>query len=188
MHKISLLAILLTMSFMVTEALSVENDLLSESRQIVKQFGGELKGEMLSSLKEGGPINAISVCSQRAPAIAETISQGKDWKVARKSLKFRNPDNAPDTWEQKILESFEERRAKGEDVGRMEHHEVLNVEGKQVFHYMKAIPVGEPCLTCHGKQIQQDLKTSLKDLYPEDQSTGFSLGEILGAFSVTISM
>ena len=188
MHKVSLLAILLIIAFMVTDVLSVENDLLSESRKVVKQFGGELKGELLSSLKEGGPLNAVSVCSQRAPAIAENISQGKSWKIARTSLKFRNPEHAPDIWEQRTLESFEERRAKGEDVGKMEHYEVLAVEGKQVFRYMKAIPAGEPCLTCHGKQIPGDLKTKLKELYPEDQSIGFSPGEIIGAFSISRSM
>ena len=186
MHKISLLVILLIMSGMVTDVLSAENDLLSESRNAVRQFGGELRAELLSALKEGGPLQALAVCSQTAPAIAENISQGKSWKIARTSLKFRNPEHAPDIWEQRILASFEERRAKGEDVGQMEHYEVLTVEGKQVFRYMKAIPVGEPCLTCHGKQIPQDLKTRLKELYPEDQSIGFSPGEIIGAFSITL--
>ena len=74
MHKISLLAVLLTMTFMSTEVFSVENDLVSESRKIIKQFGGELKGELLSTLEEGGPLNAISVCSRKAPEIAEKMS------------------------------------------------------------------------------------------------------------------
>lgn len=188
MHKISLLAVLLTMTFMSTEVFSVENDLLSESRKIIKQFGGELKGELLSTLEEGGPLNAISVCSRKAPEIAEKMSQGKSWEIARTSLKYRNPDNAPDNWEQTVLESFEERNAKGEAVGKMEHYEVLNVDGKKVFRYMKAIPVDEPCLTCHGKQIPHDLNAKLEELYPEDQSVGFSLGEIIGAFSIRMSM
>lgn len=188
MHRISLLAIVLTMAVMVTEAFSVENNLLTESRQVTKQFGGELKAELLSSLEEGGPLNAISVCSQKAPGIAEQLSQGRNLIIARTSLKFRNPENAPDMWEQRILLSFEERRVNGEAVGDMEHYEDLTVDGKQVFRYMKAIPVGEPCLTCHGTQIPRDLQTRLNELYPEDQSVGFSLGEILGAFSITLPM
>ncbi len=188
MHKISLLAIVLTMAFMVTEAFSVENNPLTESRQVIKQFGGELKAELLSSLKQGGPLNAVSVCSQKAPGIAENLSRGRDLIIARTSLKYRNPENAPDNWEQGILQSFEERRGNGEAVGEMEHYEALTVDGKQVFRYMKAIPVGEPCLTCHGKQIPSDLKTKLNEMYPADQSVGFSLGEILGAFSITMPM
>lgn len=188
MPKISLLAILLTMTFLSTEVFSVENDLLSESRKIIKQFGGELKRELLSSLETGGPLNAVSVCTQKAPEIAEKMSQEKSWEIARTSLKYRNPDNAPDIWEKRALESFEERNAKGEAVGKMEHYEVLNVDGEKVFRYMKPIPVGEPCLTCHGKQIPHDLSAKLDELYPKDQSVGFSLGEIIGAFSIRMSM
>ena len=188
MHKISLLAIVLTMAFMVTEAFSVDNKPLTECRQVVKQFGGELKAELLSSLKEGGPLNAVSVCSQKAPRIAENLSQERNLIIARTSLKFRNPENAPDIWEQRVLQSFEERRVNKEAVGDMEHYEELTVDGKQVFRYMKAIPVGEPCLTCHGTQMPRDLQTRLNELYPEDQSVGFSLGEILGAFSITLPM
>ena len=188
MPKISLLAILLTMTFMSTEVFSVENDLLSESRKIIKQFGGELKRELLSSLDTGGPLNAVSVCTQKAPEIAEKMSQGKSWEIARTSLKYRNPDNAPDIWEQRALESFEERNVKGEAVGTMEYYEVLNIDGEKVFRYMKPIPVGEPCLTCHGQQIPHDLNAKLEELYPKDQSVGFSLGEIIGAFSIRMSM
>lgn len=188
MHRISLLAVLLTMIFMSTEVFSVDKDLLAESRKIIKQFGGELKGELLSSLEKGGPLNAVSVCSRKATEIAEKMSHEKSLEIARTSLKYRNPDNAPDNWEQRALESFEERNAKGEAFGEMEHYEVLNVDGQKVFRYMKAIPVGEPCLTCHGKQIPHDLNVKLEELYPEDQSVGFSLGEIIGAFSIRIFM
>jgi hypothetical protein len=173
---------------MSTEVFSVDNALLSESRKIIKQFGGELKGELLSSLEEGGPLNAISVCSRKAPEIAERMAQEKGWEIARTSLKYRNPDNAPDNWEQRALESFEERNAKGEAVETMEYYEVLDVDGKKVFRYMKAIPVGEPCLTCHGKKIPHDLNAKLKELYPEDQSVGFSVGKIIGAFSIRMSI
>lgn len=180
--------VLLTMSFGVTIVFSGENDHLSESRKIVKQFAGKLKGELISSLEQNGPINTLSVCSQKAPAIAKNISQGKPWAIARTSLKSRNKDHAPDTWEQKTLDLFEKRRSEGKDVQTMEHYEYLTTGEKKVFRYMKAIPVGQPCLTCHGKQIPHDLKSKLLELYPEDQSTGFSLGEIIGAFSVSMPM
>jgi len=188
MPKLSWLALLLLMSFMGTGVSGVENDFLSECRTVVKQFGGELKKELLVSLNKGGPLTAISVCSQKAPAIAEELSHKRGWKIARTSLKFRNPRNAPDIWEQTILESFTERSASGEVPGEMEHYEVLTVEGVQVFRYMKAITVVEPCLTCHGQQIADDLKSKLQELYPADQAIDFSVGEIIGAFSISMPM
>lgn len=159
-----------------------------ESREAVREFAGELKGELLAALEEGGPVNAVTVCSRKAPAIAERMSSDTGWEVGRTSLKVRNPGNAPDAWEKKTLEAFEARRAKGEKLGSMEHAEVVGEGGKRAFRYMKVIPVGEPCLTCHGKEIAPDLTARLAELYPEDRATGFSLGEIRGAFSITQPM
>jgi len=148
MHKVSWLASLFMMSLMVTGVFADEYDFLSESRKVVKQFGGELKQELLAALNEGGPVTAISVCSQKAPVIAEELAAGKSWTIARTSLSVRNPRHAPDMWQQKTLESFAERKASGEDPGKMEYYEVVTVEGKDVFRYMKAIPAGPDRWDC----------------------------------------
>lgn len=164
---------------------SAEPDRLAEYRLLVRQFGGELKGQLLSALKEGGPVSAISVCSQKAPLIAGRIAQENDLEIGRTSLRPRNLSNVPDPWEKLTLEMFEEQRNQGADVTTLEAFEVFTEGEKQVFRYMKAIPVGEPCLTCHGKAISAELKEKLLVLYPQDQALGFSPGEILGAFSLT---
>ena len=184
MRTVSLCVALLLLGAVAVPASSVE-DRVAGSRKAVKEFAGELKGELLAALKGGGPVNAVTVCSQKAPAIADRISQNKGWKVGRTSLKVRNPRNAPDGWERKTLEAFEERRKQGEDIGKLEHSEVVTEGEQSSFRYMKAIPAGELCLTCHGKEIAPDLAAKLKEQYPEDQATGFSLGEIRGAFTIT---
>jgi cytochrome c556 len=180
-------AVLLLLAVGVVSASSVENR-ITTSRKAVKEFAGELKGELQAAMKGGGPVNAVTVCSEKAPAIANRISEDRGWEVGRTSLKTRNPNNVPDTWERKTLEAFEERRRQGEDVGKMEHSEVVTADGKSVFRYMKAIPAGELCLTCHGKEIVHDLAAKISELYPEDRATGFSLGEIRGAFSISQPM
>lgn len=184
MQRIALFTVLIALCCGAAAASSAE-ERLAASRKAVKEFAGELKGELLAALEEGGPVNAVSVCSRKAPAIAERISKDKGWEVRRTSLRFRNPGNAPDAWEKNTLEAFEQRRARGEELGTMEHSEVLTEGGTRVFRYMKAIPTGELCLTCHGTEIAPDLAARLADLYPEDRATGFSLGEIRGAFSIT---
>lgn len=187
MRIVSLLASLLVFLATAASASSLE-ERAAKSRTAVKEFAGELKGELLAALKAGGPVNAVSVCSEKAPAIAGGISADKGWDVGRTSLRIRNPENAPDSWERKTLEAFEERRKSGEDLAKMEHSEVVTAEGRSVFRYMKAIPVGELCLTCHGKDLVPDLVAKLKELYPEDRATGFSLGDIRGAFTITQPM
>ena len=178
-----LAAVLILLSGSV--AVSSADDRVTASREALRDFAGELKGELIAAMKEGGPVNAVSVCSEKAPGIAARVSREKGWEVGRTSLRVRNPRNAPDDWEAKVLESFEERRRQGEDPGTMEHSEVVKEDGKSLFRYMKAIPAGELCLTCHGKDIDPGLSARISELYPEDRATGFSLGEIRGAFTIT---
>lgn len=154
------------------------------SRPVVKEFGGSLKEALGKAMQEGGPLNAIEACNKVAPHIAHEQSAKHGWDVGRTSLKTRNDANAPDEWEQKVLASFEERKAKGEDVEKMEHAEVVTENGKQVFRYMKAIPTAEVCLKCHGAEVDPKVKAKLEGLYPNDKAYGFKMGDIRGAFTI----
>jgi hypothetical protein len=78
-------------------------DLDAEARGLVKSFFKALKGELVGALESGGPVEAIAVCNERAPALAEETAADSGWRVARTSLKLRNPDNAPDAWESAVL-------------------------------------------------------------------------------------
>ena len=157
---------------------------ISASRETVKEFMQTLKQELQTGMQDGGPVNAISVCNLTAPAIANTYSIRNGWDVGRTSLKVRNPDNAPDTWERSTLESFEERKRAGEDPMKMEHYEVVRKDGISELRYMKAIPTGQLCLACHGEQVDSTVKTRLKKLYPQDQALGYRKGDIRGAFTI----
>lgn len=162
--------------------------LVSEARNTVKQFGGELKGELKTAMQAGGPTNAIQVCNQVAPAIAANLSTQYKGNVRRTSLKFRNPGNKPDSWEQQVLQTFEKRKTNGEPAAQLEFYEVVETDGKRTFRYMKAIPTGEVCLGCHGTDIKPPVATKLDKLYPDDKARGFVKGDIRGAFSLMKSM
>ena len=159
-----------------------------EGRKIVKSFFEELKGELSTAMKAGGPVNAIQVCQMKAPAISIGISEKTGWRVARTSLKLRNPANTPDFWERQVLKSFEARKAGGEDVKKMEQAEILIVDGQRTFRYMKAIPTAELCLNCHGGKLKPEVEAELKELYPYDKARGFKLGDIRGAFTLSKPM
>jgi len=158
---------------------------IATSRATVKEFMQTLKGELQAGMKEGGPVNAISVCNLSAPAIANTYSVRNGWDVGRTSLKLRNPDNAPDAWERKVLESFDGRKRAGEDPMKMEHHEIVRNNGISEFRYMKAIPTAPLCLACHGEQLDSITRTRIEKLYPRDQALGYKQGDIRGAFTIT---
>jgi hypothetical protein len=162
---------------------------VAESKATIRQFFEELKGNLVAAIKEGGPVNAIQVCSEKAPGIARSISEERGWQVGRTSLKLRNPANAPDEWELKVLESFESRKAAGEDPQQIAFHEVVEQDGKRVFRFMKAIPTAEkPCLVCHGGEVPPPVEAKLKELYPTDKARGYVAGDIRGAFTISQPM
>ena len=162
-----------------------EQQMVNESRKAIKNFGSQLKGELQQGMEKGGPTGAIQICHNVAAEIAVRISKQYGWQIGRTSLKVRNPNNAPDQWELQVLEEFEQRRADGDDIKKMEHYEIIKSDGKEVFRYMKAIPTGGLCLSCHGKNVSAEVITKLDALYPEDQARGFKTGDIRGAFTIT---
>lgn len=157
---------------------------VAKSRELVQAFVKNLKAELQQAMKAGGPTNAIGVCQQVAPKIAAEQSEEGDWDIGRTALRLRNPANAPDPWERATLEQFEARNAAGEDVKTMERHETISENGAVTFRYMKAIPTAELCTNCHGADLAPEVKVKLAELYPDDQATGFAVGDIRGAFTL----
>ena len=162
-----------------------EDALAAQARTHIKGFAGKLKHALVSSIKADGPVSAIGVCNVAAPEIASEQSKATGWKIGRTSTKLRNSHNAPDAWEAKVLAIFAEKKAAGENLKSMQFYETVEVEGKKTFRYMKAIPAGKPCLTCHGEKLKPALSTKLKELYPQDAATGFKLGDLRGAFTLS---
>jgi hypothetical protein len=157
-----------------------------EAKGLIKQFAGQLKGELVAAMKAGGPVNAISVCKDKAPAIAASLSEQSGWHVARTSLKTRNPANAPDDYERAVMEQFEADKASGKDPMTLAKGEVTEVDGAKTFRFMKAIPTGEVCLACHGgDSVKPEVEAKLAELYPEDTARGFSAGDLRGAFTLS---
>ncbi len=155
-----------------------------QSKAAIKEFATTLKSALVGAMKSGGPTEAIQVCNQVAPTIAATLSEKYGFEIARTSLKVRNPDNKADCWERKVLNEFEVRKQAGEEIKTLTFSEKVTNGDSQELRMMKAIPTGAVCLKCHGSNIAEPVQTSLSELYPEDQATGFSLGDIRGAFTI----
>lgn len=162
---------------------------LQAARAAIKDMAEKLKAQLMGAINEGGPLAAIAVCKTVAPTLAEEASQAHGMRVSRTALKIRNPANAPDAFERRVLEDFLARAAAGEDVAKLEHAESVSENGKAAFRFMKAIPTAaEPCLACHGGAIEPGLKAEIDRLYPQDEATGFKAGDLRGAFSVRMDV
>lgn len=188
MRRSTLAALALCTVFGFSSSALAEGDAeqrMAEGRTVIKAFAGELQTELKGAMKSGGPVEAIVVCNEKAPAIAARHGDAKDWDVGRTSLKYRNPDNAPDEWETSVLQTFEQRKADGEDVKTLDYGEFVELDGKKAFRYMKAIPTGEVCLNCHGSDtVKPEVEARLAEFYPDDKARGYSIGDIRGAFTI----
>jgi hypothetical protein len=165
---------------------SADDPMTEEAKALVKEFAGQLQSELKAAMETGGPIEAISVCKDRAPAIAAELSESSGWEVGRVSLKTRNTTlGTPDAWETQVLESFETRLANGQPVDTLSQAEVVEDDQGRAFRFMKAIPTQEVCLACHGKTIAEPVAQALDEHYPNDRARGFEVGDIRGAFTLS---
>ena len=164
---------------------SAQTDDVAAARAIVKDFAGRLQAALKAAVEEGGFEQAIGVCNEAAPQIADAVSKDSGWIVARTALRVRNPDNAASAREALVLQGFIERAGAGEDLKTMEHRTVfVDEDGRRMLHYMKAIPLGEVCANCHGTAVDSTLYATIRRLYPEDYAIGFEPGELRGAFTL----
>lgn len=157
---------------------------VEKSRELSMQLGKELKGELSAAVEKGGPVAAIDVCHTRAPAIAARLSAQSGARVGRTALKVRNAANAPDDLQRAVLEQFASDMAAGRVEGPLEAAFEIKREGGIERHYLRAIPTEALCLTCHGETLAPELAAAIARDYPDDQATGFKLGELRGAFRV----
>jgi hypothetical protein len=186
--KKALITLCLTALVSGVSAGSDETSELDQAKKATAAFARALKSELVSAMQSGGPIEAIDVCSARAVLIGEEVSLEQGMTLSRVSLRNRNPDNAPNEWQARVLDSFEARRVAGEAPGTLAWHEIADTGTGKEFRFMKAIPTGAICLQCHGETLATPVAEKLAELYPEDKATGYSQGDIRGAFVVTKTM
>lgn len=156
------------------------DDDLARSRAIAGDFQQQLGGQLKSAMAEGGPVAAIEVCADVAPEIAANASRESRAVVGRTALRVRNPDNAPDADAEQVLHAFAERVAAGESMPV----EYLGTAPDGGTRYMQAIVLKPLCATCHGASLAPAVAEAIAARYPEDQATGFAVGELRGAFLI----
>lgn len=167
------------------EALPDLQTRLQAARETARTYSDGLKGKLSEAIKTGGIKGAVGQCTTIAPELNASISEQSPFEIGRTALKLRNPDNAPDPWERANLELFVRQLSAGGDHKTMEAYDVtVTKEGQKLFRYMRPILTGEMCLGCHGPAVPQDIKQEIARSYPDDKATGYTLGELRGAFTL----
>jgi hypothetical protein len=164
-------------------------DEITRAREAVAALAASLRKSLGDALSAGGPIEAVAACRTIAPEATQSESSTRNLSIGRTALRVRNTGNTPDAYERRVLENFLADIAGGADPAKLEHAEVVLHENKRSLRYMKPIMMAEqPCGTCHGSSIAPKVDAAIRELYPDDTATGFTPGEMRGAFTVAIPL
>ena len=160
-------------------ALTGDDVALATANAAADDLGRSLRARLLAAMGEGGPTQAVDVCTQEATTIAAAVAARNHARVGRGSLRMRGATAAPD-WVQAWLRAQGERPAAGVvGFARVEdgHARVL-----------RPIAIEAPCLHCHGDSVAPAVSALLAEHYPSDSATGYRLGDLRGALWAEVEL
>ena len=156
------------------------------ARQAALGFDARLRMEVLDRLeRDEDPVAVYMSYRDHAPGYAKDISERLGLEFSRISMRPRNPLNSADDWEREQFAQFELWRETGRDPTVMESAAIVVEEDRKLFRWMRPLAADEPCMVCHGDELDPRLLTMLAQEYPLDEATGYYDTEIIGAYSVT---
>ena len=160
---------------------------LDQARGATRALVESLIGRLQDEIEAGGLAAAVSACNHEAlPLTAAQDREGLS--IRRVSNRLRNPANRPDDYERNGLEEL----ALAHSTGTLppERWEIVEDQGRRELRYLRPIQIGPLCLGCHGTPADLDptVLAQVQALYPEDQATGYALGDLRGAVSVRVAL
>lgn len=138
------------------------------------------------ALDEGGPGYAVEFCSEEAIPLTRSIQDELEngIELKRTSMRWRNPDNAPDPWEEAALLYMQELEETEEGAP-----DAITGPGPDgTLRYYRTLRTAPQCLACHGGEGDLDPEAArlIAEAYPDDEATGYEEGEFRGLIRVQI--
>ncbi|MEA5414209.1 Tll0287-like domain-containing protein [Synechococcus sp. BA-132 BA5] len=110
---------------------------------------------------------------------AAAIGRENGWQVRQVATKFRNPDHAPaSAQEREVIDLFHRQP---EITGLWQP---ATAEQGAGVNYYGRINVEPSCLACHGTKASRP--AFVKDKYPDDKAFDFQVGDLRGMYAVFI--
>jgi hypothetical protein len=150
-----------------------------QGMQAIKALGSTLKGQLKAKMKEDpSGVAAVTFCADKAEALTKEVNAKlpDTVRVRRTSLKIRSSANKPDSTDSKVMENFAKELA----AKKISPSTIKVVEVEGATRVYKPLVAQKVCLKCHGTNIDPKIKTIIDKHYPEDQATGFKMGDLRG--------
>lgn len=148
---------------------------------VVTRSFDTLRNTLLRTIGEKGFAGAIGFCNEQAIPLTNSYSIG-GISIKRTSDRLRNPANAPDSMEARILSQLSSLKKKNMPLIDFV---VSNDNG---YHYFKPIVIQALCLNCHGDkstQIKPATWDAIAQQYPADSAFNYKEAELRGIWHIT---
>lgn len=178
--------LLITLFFIFSMPYLVNSDSseLGFARSISDELIGSVRQTLLTEIEKKGVLGAFETCSEASQKIIKKYQDEKKIYIRRISEKYRNRLNAPDDYELGVL-----KRLSSMEKILQEYYEEVKEKDGVYLRYFKTITIQPVCLYCHGKgEISPEVMKLIKQKYPDDKATGYSIGEFRGAVSVKVKI
>ena len=184
MKKTLLIIMLLNLTLLNATTLQ---EVKEEAKTAIFKLKTTLGKKLKKNMKKGGPEQAAIFCSNQAIDLTHSvnISFANDTHIRRISLKERNSANSPKSDEREVLLKIQ----KDYDSGKTVETLIVKKIYDDTYKVYKAIFIDkEVCLKCHGDITKRDKKAYkiIQKDYPHDKATNYKMGDLRGAFVVTI--
>ncbi|MCX8090370.1 MAG: DUF3365 domain-containing protein [Verrucomicrobiae bacterium] len=162
---------------------SPEAVLPQRAAAIAREGFSELSSNLLAAITRSGLNAALPYCAEKAMPLTRAVAQKHGVGLKRITHKPRNPDNQASATELALLRQFQADVA----AKRTPAPALVTNANQTVSVYVPIVIPNALCLMCHGQpgtEISPDLQATLRKLYPNDQATGFGIGDLRGAWRV----
>lgn len=157
---------------------------IETGREIASETFQTLGSQLRGAIEEDGIPHALEFCNVEAMPLTEELADRYNVTIRRATHRPRNQANRADQEELDAIQAYTRAIEGGNELTpRL-------VRQDDFIRFFAPIRVGmDLCLQCHGTPNSDITKNNLeviRSLYPEDEATGFSMGDLRGIWSITL--
>jgi hypothetical protein len=159
---------------------------ISKGKKITMMSFKALSSEVMKAIEAGGVEHAVAYCQVQANPLIDSLSKAHQAGISRVSDKFRNPVNKPGALDEKVLTAYRQQLDEGQEL---QPH--LEYTGDTIIFYSPILILNPICLQCHGEAgstMGQQTFEYIKSRYPDDQATGYKLGDLRGVWKIMFNV
>lgn len=156
----------------------------------IDRFAYTMVTETVNSIARDGVVATVPKCHLKDLPTKDGFVSGiyRITGLKLTSAKLCNPANAPDAAEKLALDQVQAELEAGSPPDLLVQRIDLP-NGKNEWRVYKPLGLLRECVACHGKVSDQspELQALFKEKYPDNQATGYAVGQLRGLIRVTVS-